>query len=147
MKFRSASLRRIAVVPFACTAILGVLTACDNILDTTQDLAENAQILIDGDSPVLLTLVLSNVYTGTTNPSTGYVSTTLLSADTLTVDVPVDQIYPLGGQARLFVRLINPDSNATANVRLRVLLDGTEEVYNVQALLKASFLEFRYAYF
>jgi hypothetical protein len=147
MSLNTAFSRRFAAIATPVGVLLG-LAACSGLLDTTQNLARNAQITVEGTSAVPLTLVLSNQYVGTADPTTGTISISLLAADTFVSGVPIDRTYPLGGQARILVRLINPDSIEAATVRLRILLDGVEEVYNKEAaLISGGYLEYRFAYY
>jgi len=128
--------------------ILTVAAAgCDGLLDSNQEYAENAQVIVTGTSPVPMILILSNRYTAVPDPTTGQVVVQVERADTFALSLPIDRIYPLGDQFRILVRLQNADSTSTANINMRVLLDGRNEVYNQNATMKDSYLEYRFNYF
>jgi hypothetical protein len=120
---------------------------CEGLLDSRQEYAENAQVIVTGTSPVPMLLILSNRYTAVPDQTTGQVVVQIERADTFELGLPIDRIYPLGDQFRILVRLQNADSTSTASVNMRVLLDGKDEVYNQNATMKDSYLEYRFNYF
>ena len=120
---------------------------CDSLLDSSQEIASDAQVLVTGTSPIPLMLVFSNDYTRVVDAQTGETRTTLARADTLRLDLPIDRTYPLGASARILVRLINPDSTVTADIHMRVLLDGKQEVYSQRASMRNATLEYVFAYY
>jgi hypothetical protein len=78
----------------------------------------------------------------------GPVESELTNADTTVISLPMDQNYAFNGANRFYVKLINPDSTATASIRLRLLVDGDEvfdESANMRnASLSYTFLNFRF---
>ena len=126
--------------------LTATLTGCEGLFDTSPNRADSAQILVTGQSPVPLQLILSNQFLNVPDPSTGQILTSLVVADTFDLQLPIDQEYPMGSSARIFVRLIQPDSMQEANVTMRVLLDGKREVYEQQARLRNAFLEYTFTY-
>jgi len=136
-------------IPRLLAALIVALPApgCDSLFDSSRDVATDAQVLVTGTSPIPLTLVLSNDYTRILDAQTGEMVTTLIRADTLYLDLPIDRVYPFGEGARILVRLINPDSTVTADVHMRVLLDRKEEVYNQRATMRNATLEYIFAYY
>jgi hypothetical protein len=143
MMLRRTSRKRLAA---AATLILAAAAAaCESILDTTEDLADNARVFVTGSSPVLLELVLSNDFTAVENAE-GNFDVTMAESDTFRVTPPYERAHPIGQTGRIFVRLTQPDSTVTASVRLRVQLDD-REVYDRQATLRNASLEYLFVYF
>jgi len=135
-------------VALMVTLIVSTLAAgCDSLLDTSRDLAEEAQVLVTGTSPVPLRVILSNNFTNIQNPDDGTITTQLIIADTFDLTLPIDHRYSLGNNARIFVRVWQPDSAQTADVLMRVLLDGEREVYEQRATLRDAYLEYTFTYF
>jgi hypothetical protein len=131
-----------------CTLIVCVAAAgCNGLLDTSQDQADEAQLIVTGTSPVPLTVILSNQFQTVQDPTTGQITTSFIQADTLTLLLPIDQTYSLGASGRVYLRLWQPDSTQTADILMRVLLDKKREVYNQRATLKNAFLEYSFSYF
>lgn len=126
--------------------VLPSLAGCSSILDTSRDIADAARVVVDGSSPVRLTLVTSTEYVGARDPDTGSFDITLLSSDTAAVDVPIDRSFSLDQNGRFLVRLIHPDLQSTASVRMRVFLDE-ELVYDVSADMSDAYLEYVFVYF
>lgn len=128
--------------------ILTVTAAgCDGLLSTSQDYADNAQIVVTGSSPTPMLLILSNRYTEVPDQVSGQVIVQIEAADTFELSLPIDRSYPLGSQYRILARLQNADTTSTASVNMRVLLGGKDEVFNQNAVMKASSLEYRFNYF
>lgn len=146
MRSADRTARPLAALP--ALLILTVATGgCDGLLDSSQDYAENAQVIVTGTSPVPMLLILSNRYTAVPDQSSGQVVVQIEQADTLELSLPIDRTYPLGDQFRILVRLQNGDTASTASINMRVLLDGKDEVYNQSATMKNSQLEYRFNYF
>jgi hypothetical protein len=143
MKHPTTNQRWFATVP--ALILITAAAGCGSILDTTEDLADNANIFVTGTSPVPLQLIVSSDYTAIEN-SEGRFDVTLIRADTIQVGLPYERREPISERARIFVRLTQPDSTVTADVRLRILLDD-REVYNVQATLRDASLEYLFAYY
>jgi hypothetical protein len=121
------------------------LVACDGLLDTSRETYSTARIQVTGTSPVPLLLMTSDQFQTVQDPGTGFVTTELLTADTLVItDLPADTTYSLGQFNRFLVRLINPDTSQTADIRLIIRLDDKKEVYNVGAKVTGAFLEYTY---
>ena len=120
-------------------------TACDSLLDTSQDYAELAHVRVTGSSAVPLKLVLSNDFIRNVNDQ-GQVTVSLVTADTQVVSLPIDASMPLGNNLRILARLINADTAVTATIHMRVFLDD-EEVYSQQATMRDASLEYYFTYF
>jgi hypothetical protein len=138
--------RRHAAVPTLFMLTMAA-AGCSGLLDSSQNYAENAQIIVTGTSPVPMLLILSNRYTAIADQTTGNITVQIEQADTLELSLPIDRTYPLGDQFRILARLQNADSTSTASINMRVLLDGKDEVYNQNATMKDSYLEYRFSYF
>ena len=131
-----------------CTALVLPAAACDGLFDTNREVRETARVQVSGTSPVPLLLMTSNQFLNVQDPATGQITTQIIVADTLTIDqLPVDTTYSFGQYNRILVRLINPDSNATAQVRMIIRLDDKDEVYNVEARVTGAYLEYSYLVF
>lgn len=143
MKHSTANQRWFAAAP--ALILIAAAAGCSSILDTTEDLADNANIFVTGTSPVPLQLIVSADYTAVQNEQ-GRFDVTLISADTFQIAPPHERSKPISDKGRIFVRLTQPDSTVTADVRLRILLDD-REVYNVQATLRDASLEYLFAYY
>jgi len=144
---RTRPLTRRPGVVAASFILLFAAGGCDALLSTDEDLAENAQVIITGTSVVPLRVIMSNQFLPVQDPGSAEVTVALLDADTVFLSPPIDQTYPMGPNLRFFVRVTNPDSSSTADLNLRVLLDGKEEVYNVNVTLKDASIEYVFTYF
>jgi hypothetical protein len=125
-------------------AVLGATSAaCDGLLGTDQAaFAADARVLLSGTSPVPLLLVTSTNFTAEQDFVTGELITNLIVSDTITLATPtLDQHFEILGADRFLVRLINPDLNETADIHLRVELDG-RQVYNQRATMRDASLEY-----
>lgn len=116
---------------------------CDSIVSTDAHVARAARVVITGTSPVPLELLTSTDFTAVKNPDTGETVYTLNTSSAETISVPFDRTFQLNGSDRFFVRLTNADQNATAAVRMQVLVDG-KSMYDVNATLKDAALKFSY---
>lgn len=116
-------------------------TGCDSLLGSGRPrFADRARVIIEGDTPVPLTVVTSTRFIAVRSEGGSYVSTLIL-ADTVTLDsLPYDQVHGISGADRFLVRLINPDSTVTATIHMRVRLDDNE-VFNQRATMRAASLE------
>ena len=121
--------------------------ACDSLLDTSEDFATSAQVIVTGTSAVPLGIIMSNDFNASRDELTGETMVSLFAADTLSRDVPINENYPITDRLRFFVRLINPSADETATVNMRVLLDGKDEVYNVNVSLKDASIQYIFSYF
>lgn len=125
--------------------LAAALAGCDSLLSTEREFAENARVVVTGNSPIPLKLVLSNQFVAVPDPTTGQVTISLVLADTVDLALPIERTYPLGDGRRILVRLINTDGTQDATVRMRVFLDD-DEVYNEQAILRNAYLEYTFSY-
>jgi hypothetical protein len=123
------------------------LAACD-VIGPSREIRETARIQVSGTSPVPLILMTSDQFVNVQDGATGQILTQIIEADSLIIDqLPIDTTYSLGQFNRFLVRLINPDSTQTAEVRMIVRLDDEDEVYNVHARVTGAFLEYSYYVF
>lgn len=124
------------------------LTACDGILGNSREVRETARIQVSGTSPVPLILMTSDQFLNTQDFATGQIVTQILAADSIAVAaLPFDTTVSMGQYNRFMVRLINPDSTQTAEVRMIIRLDDEDEVYNVKAKVTGAYLEYTYFVF
>jgi hypothetical protein len=138
---------RRAAAPMVLLIVSALATGCDSLLDTSQDIAEEAQLIVTGTSPVPLRVIFSNNFTNIQNPEDGTITTQLIIADTVELTLPIDRSYPLGNNARVFFRVWQPDSLQTADILMRILLDGEREIYEQRATLRDAYLEYTYTYY
>src|SRR5262245_52027804 len=99
-------------------------SACSSVLDTTQDYADNAILEVTGTSPVPLQVVSSTNWVYVTNPDTGEQTVSTTSADTVSLQVPINRTVAITNSFRIYYKVTNPDLNQTASIRMRVLLDN-----------------------
>ncbi len=134
-------------VPIAAALIIVLGPGCSSILDTEREIAAAARVVLEGSSPVPLTMITSTRYVGARDPQTNVFRIELIDADTVQVtQFPLDRRYPLDQNGRFFVRVTNPNLDVTATVRLRVFLDA-ELVYDVRADMRDASLEYVFVYF
>ncbi len=116
--------------------------ACDSILDSETTFAERAEVTVTGSSPVPLRLIMSERFVATFSPEQNRWSVSLVRADTLNVTAfPVARSYDIKQYGVFFVRLANPDPDQTADVTMRVLIDGRER-FNQRVLIRDASIEF-----
>jgi len=129
----------------AVLAIAASLAACNGLLDTSRDTYSFARVQVTGTSPVPLLLMTSDQFQTVQDPGTGFLTTLLLAADTIVVNtLPADTTVSLGQFNQFLLRLINPDTSKTADIRLIIRLDDKKEVYNVGAKVTGAYLEYTY---
>lgn len=147
---RTGSCSRLGRRPGAAVASLVLLlatAACDALFTTDDDVADNALVVVTGTSPGPLEIILSNQFLPVQDAQSSDITFALLDADTLVLSPPISETYPMGPNLRYFVRVTNPDTASTADLNIRVLLDGKDEVYNVNVSLKNSSTEYTYTYY
>jgi hypothetical protein len=138
--------RRRSRIAWLSLPILTLLTAaCSSLLDSTQDYADNATIEVTGTSPVPLLLVSSTNWVYVPDPVTGEPIVSTTTADTVSLQLPINRTVALTNSYRIFFQLINRDSAQTASVRMRVRLDD-KMVYDQAANMRNASLEFSFAY-
>jgi hypothetical protein len=137
--------RPVGALAAVAMILVASTTACDSLLDTSQDYADVAYVRVTGTSSVPLKLVLSNNFVRNINDQ-GQTTVSLVTADTQIVTLPIDAWMPLGNNLRILARLINADTAVTATIHMRVFLDD-EEVYNQQATMRDASLEYYFTYF
>ncbi|HEY8470104.1 MAG TPA: hypothetical protein VIL18_10705 [Longimicrobiales bacterium] len=108
--------------------------------------ADEASIEVTGESPVLLVLVTSKDWGMTLDEETGEQKLVITKADTVEIDLPYQRTVPLAPTYRILFRLINPDADRDATVRMRVSLDD-DVVYDQQATLRNAALQYSHAYY
>jgi hypothetical protein len=107
---------------------------------------DEASIEVTGDSPVPLVLVTSKDWGVALDEETGQQELVITKADTVEIELPYQRTVPLAPTYRILVRLINPDADRDATVRMRVSLDD-DVVYDQQATLRNAALQYSYAYY
>jgi hypothetical protein len=132
------SIKRNRARAIAIAMMLG--TAGCNVFASEPDRVEQARVIIDGTTPVPLTLVTSGNFIVQNDSSTFEPVVTLFLADTASLQLPYESMYSMGEYERFLVRLINPDT-ATATVRMRVLVDGRLE-YDQSATMSDASMQF-----
>lgn len=136
--------------PAALGVLLPILTlvaaGCNSVLDTSQDYADRARVVVTGTNTGPLKLVTSTNWLHVTNTDNG--ETTIVIGDSAVYDItlPVDTSFAFTNSRRFLVRVVNTDTAETADVRLRVYLD--EELVTDQATtIKATPMQFSWRYF
>lgn len=119
-----------------------IMAACSSILDTSRGIPERAEVTVTGTSPVPLRLLMSNRFTATWIPEQGQWAVSLLAADTVTLtSLPVTRSMSFNEFGVFFVRLIQSDVDATADVEMSVRVDG-DQVYLQRAILTDASIEY-----
>lgn len=127
-------------------SILTILAAsCSSVLDSTQDYADNAIIEVTGSSPVPLLLVSSTNFVYINNPENNTQTISTNTADTVSLQLPINRTVSITDRYRIYFSVINPDSTQTASIRMRVRLDD-KLVYDQSATMRDASLEFSFAY-
>ena len=124
--------------------LAGAAAGCSEILDSSINVPEEAEVTVTGSSPVPLRLVMSSRFLGIWNAEEGKYDVMLNAADTVTVtSLPITRTHPLNETGVFFVRLTNPDLEQTASIEMRVRIDG-REVYSQSANMRDASLEYVY---
>jgi hypothetical protein len=118
-------------------------TGCSSILGSDEDHPKEARVLVTGDSPVPLLLITTTDFVFDIDPNNGNRVPRAVSADTAVINLPVDQTYAFGNSDRFMVKVANPDVDQTANIRLRLLIDGREVFDDVISMRDAA-LQYTY---
>jgi hypothetical protein len=125
-------------------ALLLPVAGCSEILDSSREAPDEAEVTVSGTSAVPLRLIVSARFIGIWNPEEGEWDVTLNLADTIQVStLPVTRRQELNETGVFFVRLTNPDLEETATVHMRVRIDG-REVYSQAATMRDASLEYVY---
>lgn len=103
--------------------LLATTIGC-GIFETTEEIADEARVVVTGNAQTPLLLVTSTKFTRFYNEE-GAPVITLAFSDTasITLDVPHDEIYPIKPDRGFYVKLTNPDT-LTAVVDMKVYFDG-----------------------
>lgn len=119
--------------------------AC-NILETEDEIADEARVRIEGTSPVPLQLITSTRFERTYNQE-GDAVTVLLVADTAMIELGTafDEIYPVKPNLGFFVRLRNLEADP-ATVSMRVYFDGELNYDQQNVSLSDASLEFSFIF-
>jgi hypothetical protein len=126
----------------AAVFALTVGTGCNSVLDTSRGIPDRAEVTVTGTSSVPLRLLMSNRFTATWNEQDARWAVSLLAADTTTItSLPVTRTLPLNEFGVFFVRLTQPDLDATADIEMTVRMDG-DQVYVQRAALTDASLEY-----
>jgi len=130
----------------AAAFITSLTTACDLLSDPTdRRRAEEATLELTGESPVPLLVVMSKEWGIGFDEESGEQVFILSKADTVETEVPYQRTVSLAPTYRILFRVINPDSEHEADVRMRVLLDD-DVVYDQQAALRGTALQYSHAF-
>jgi hypothetical protein len=126
-------------------AVAFALVGCNGLLDTQRESYTTARVQVTGTSPVPLLLTTSDQFQTVQDPGTGFITTQMLSADTTIIGtLPFDSTVSLGQFNQFLLRLINPDTARTADIRLIIRLDDKKEAYNVGAKVTGAYLQYTY---
>jgi len=129
-------------------ALVFGLIGCKGLLDTNRETYSTARVQVTGTSPVPLLLMTSDQFQTVQDPGTGLISTLFLAADTTVIStLPADTTVSLGQFNQFLLRLINPDTSQTADIRLIIRLDDKKEAYNVGAKVTGAYLEYTFYQF
>jgi hypothetical protein len=128
----------------AVAAVLFATPACS--LGTEADeKPTSARITVTGSAPSPLQLVVSTDFFEQLIGEGVEIRAVLITADTIPVTPPFEQVTALDELGSVFYRLIQPDT-VPSTVTMRVLLDGTLE-YDQEATLSAgASLEYRFVF-
>jgi len=120
-------------------------TACNTVTDPRTKYATNAHIEVTGSSPVPLLLVTSTNWGIEYDELNGEEWIVLIEADTAEIELPVERTVPLAPRYQILFRVINPDSQHDAKVRMRVRLDDTE-VFDETRIMRDASMEYSFFY-
>lgn len=134
------------VLRFLSLAFLASQAAACNVFETTDEIADNARVVISGTAPAPLQLITSTKFERWYDEDDG-VHTTLVQADTSYIDLTTihDQIYPVKPDRGFFVRLVNRETKA-AVVSLQVYFDGELTYDQSDVSLSDASIEFSYIF-
>jgi hypothetical protein len=120
------------------------LTACGSLLEADNRRIDEARVTVTGTTPVPMKLIVSSLFDASRNPATGEVFVNFLESDTLTVVPPFEQKITFTAPSDRFVaRLMNADSTSTADIEMRVYIDGKED-FRQKATMKNSSLQYTF---
>jgi len=139
-------MRRPAAPGVLLTILTLIAAGCNSILDTSQDYAENARVVITGTADAPLKMVTSTNWFPAQNTNTG--EDLILMTDSAVYDItlPVDTTFKFTSTHRFLVRIINTDTTQGADLRLRVYLDNdlkTDQTTTVKSIP----MQFSWRYF
>ena len=126
---------RISLPVFLTATLLG----CNNIISTDLSIAKEARVIITGTSSVPLRLLFTRDFTQTRDEN-NTIQVSIFSLDSMNVTLPFDRKFPFDGSDRYLFRLANRDLNATATVRMQLLVDG-KQAYDQSATLRDAYLQ------
>lgn len=124
-------------------AAVGLGVSGCGILDDQEPRRERANVVIQGTSPVPLSLITSSEFVIETDPETFEQTAVLLVSDTVEITPPFDDTYRIDAFERFLVRLVNADS-AVASIRMQVLVDGSLEYDQAADMSQGASLEFSF---
>jgi len=127
-------------------ALLPILAAACGLLDSKEEVAEQARVVVTGTAPVPLELVTSTKFTRTIE-ETGETTISLAFADTvfLSLPTPHDKVYPVRPDRGFLVRLRNPSTDP-AVVSMQVFFDGKLSFERQNVTVQDGSLEFSYIF-
>ena len=127
-------------------AFLATQTAACNIFETTDEIADNARVVISGTAEAPLQLIISTKFERWYDEDNG-VHVTLVVADTSYIDLTTDfdQTYAVKPDNGFFVRLVNQETE-TAVVSLQVYFDGELSYDQHDVVLSDASIEFSYIF-
>ena len=134
------------VLRFLFLAFLASQTAACNVFETTEDIADNARVVISGTAQAPLQLITSTKferwYDEENNPHI-----TLIVADTTGIDLASihDQIYPVKPDKGFLVRLVNPETEP-AVISIQVYFDGELSYDQTNVSLSDASIEFSFIF-
>jgi hypothetical protein len=123
-----------------------VATGCNSVLDTSQDYADKARVVVTGTSPGPLKLVTSTNWVPVTNTDTGEIINIVIDSTVYDITLPVDTAFKFTNSRRFLVRVVNVDTTQTADLRMRVYLDS-KQVTDQATQIKTAPLQFSWRYF
>ena len=131
--------------PLGLGPLLVLAGAC-TFLESKEDVAREARVVVTGTAPVPLELVTSTKFTRTIE-ETGEVTISLAFADTAFVSLadPHDKTYPVRPDRGFLVRLRN-HSTDPAVVSMQVFFDGKLYFDRQGVALQEATLEFSYIF-
>jgi hypothetical protein len=137
---------RAVALRFFFLAVLATQTAACNVFETTEEIADNARVLISGTASAPLQLITSTKFERWYDEDDG-VHVTLVVADTAYIDLGTvyDQIYPVKPDKGFLVRLVNQETEA-AVISMQVYFDGELSYDQDNVSLSDASIEFSYIF-
>lgn len=124
---------------------ISLAAGCSSIVDTDRTTAEEARLTVTGTSPVPLKVITSTRFSVGFTPE-GNEAVSYVQSDTVELTLPIDRRLRFGSGDRVHFTVWNPSEEATADIDVRVRVDGND-VFRQSATLRGASLSFNYFLF